>query len=119
MNRSNPVALVTGASRGLGAVISRVLAERGCDLVIGARNEVDLSRMAEQLSALASRVVAVDGDITDAAVRARLIDAATALGGLNVLVNNASELGTIGPLLCFDVQRFGRVFPSTPAHRRR
>jgi NAD(P)-dependent dehydrogenase (short-subunit alcohol dehydrogenase family) len=111
MNRSNPVALVTGASRGLGAIISRVLAERGCDLVIGARNGVDLSRMAEQLSARASRVVAVDGDITDAAVRTRLIDAATALGGLNVLVNNASELGVIGPLLSFDVQRFGRVFP--------
>ena len=111
MNRSNPVALVTGASRGLGAIISRVLAERGCDLVIGARNGVDLSRMAEQLSTRASRVVAVDGDITDAAVRTRLIDAATALGGLNVLVNNASELGTIGPLMAFDVPQMGRLFP--------
>src|SRR4029078_4936844 len=33
------------------------------------------------------------------------------LGGLDLLVNNASELGVIGPLLAFDVQRFGRVFP--------
>ena len=40
-----------------------------------------------------------------------MVDAARALGGLDVLVNNASELGAIGPLMDFDVQRFGRVFP--------
>ena len=44
-------------------------------------------------------------------MRARLVDAARALGGLDLLVNNASELGVIGPLMDFDVQRFGRVFP--------
>ena len=44
-------------------------------------------------------------------VRARLVGAARELGGLDVLVNNASELGGIGPLMDFDVQRFGRVFP--------
>src|SRR5262249_34857132 len=41
----------------------------------------------------------------------RLVDAAEALGGLDVLVNNASELGAIGPLIDFEVTRFGRVFP--------
>src|SRR6185436_5235494 len=41
----------------------------------------------------------------------RLVGAARELGGLDVLVNNASELGPIGPLLDFDVQRFGRIFP--------
>jgi len=44
-------------------------------------------------------------------VRMRLVNAARDLGGLDLLVNNASELGAIGPLLQFDVQRFGRVFP--------
>ncbi len=39
------------------------------------------------------------------------MNAARELGGLNLLVNNASELGPIGPLINFDVQRFGRVFP--------
>ena len=53
----------------------------------------------------------VAGDITDAQVRANMIDAARQLGGLNVLVNNASELGAIGPLMAFDVPRFGRLFP--------
>src|SRR6185295_14908883 len=56
------------------------------------------------------RVAAVAGDI-DASVRERLVGAARELGGLDLLVNNASELGVIGPLLAFDVQRFGRVFP--------
>jgi NAD(P)-dependent dehydrogenase (short-subunit alcohol dehydrogenase family) len=111
MNASRRVAIITGASRGLGEVIARVLAERGCDLVVGARNPGPLQDMVESLSHTRSRVVPVAGDVTDASVRARLVSAAGELGGLNVLVNNASELGAIGPLMEFDVQRFGRVFP--------
>ena len=110
-NRGALVALVTGAGRGLGEVIAQVLAERGHDLVIGARNPAALDRVRDQLSQRGRRVVALPGDVTDAAVRRRWIDAARELGGLDVLVNNASELGGIGPLATFDVQRFGRVFP--------
>jgi len=111
MTEENRVAIVTGASRGLGEVIARVLTQRGYDLVIGARDEEALDRARDRLAQQRSRVVAIAGDITDAAVRRRWIDAAGELGGLDVLVNNASELGAIGPLMAFDVQRFGRVFP--------
>jgi NAD(P)-dependent dehydrogenase (short-subunit alcohol dehydrogenase family) len=111
MAEQNRVAVVTGASRGLGVVIARVLAERGHDLVIGARDGTALNRVRDELAEIRERVVALAGDVTDAAVRRRWIDAARDLGGLNVLVNNASELGGIGPMLTFDPQRFGRLFP--------
>ena len=111
MTESTPIALITGASRGLGLVIARVLAKRGYGLVIGGRDTAALAAAEAELSQDAAGVVPLAGDITDARVRLNLIDAARTLGGLNVLVNNASELGTIGPLLQFDVSRMGRLFP--------
>jgi NAD(P)-dependent dehydrogenase (short-subunit alcohol dehydrogenase family) len=111
MTESNQVAMVTGASRGLGRVIAGVLAERGHDLVIGARGEAALARVGGELSRSGRRVVTRAGDVTDPEARQVWIDAARQLGGLDVLVNNASELGGIGPLEAFDIQHFGRVFP--------
>ena len=111
MTESTPIALITGASRGLGLVIARVLAARGYGLVIGGRDTETLAAAEVELSRDAPAVVPVAGDITDARVRLKLIDAARAVGGLNLLVNNASELGTIGPLLAFDVPQMGRLFP--------
>ena len=111
MTEPTRIALITGASRGLGLVIARVLARRGHSLVIGGRDPEALAAAAAELSREAPAVVPIAGDITDAQVRLNLIDGARALGGLNVLVNNASELGSIGPLLAFDVPRMGRLFP--------
>jgi len=111
MNSSKRVAIITGASRGLGEVIARVLADRGWDLVIGARNPGPLQDVAESIARTGVRVTPVAGDVTDASVRARLVGAARDLGGLDLLVNNASELGEIGPLLDFEVTRFGRLYP--------
>jgi NAD(P)-dependent dehydrogenase (short-subunit alcohol dehydrogenase family) len=109
--QATPIALITGASRGLGLVIARVLAARRYGLVIGGRDTGALAAAEAELARDASAVVPVAGDITDAQVRLTLIDAARALGGLNVLVNNASELGGIGPLTSFDVPKMGRLFP--------
>jgi len=111
MNEPIRVALLTGANRGLGLVIARVLARRGYGLVIGGRDREALDRAAAELSSYAPRVAPIAGDITAQSVRAELIDAADRLGGLDVLVNNASELGGVGPLMAFDVPRFGRLFP--------
>lgn len=111
MQASGRVAIITGASRGLGEVIAGVLAQRGYGLVIGARQAGPLEDVAASLRDAGVAVAAVAGDVTDASVRARLVSAARGMGGLDLLVNNASELGGIGPLMEFDVQRFGRVFP--------
>jgi len=111
MTKTNRVAIVTGASRGLGEVIATVLAERGYHLVINAKMAEPLHRVAESLWNRGVRVVPVDGDITDASKRGRLVDAARDLGGLDLLVNNASMLGRIGPLADFDVPSLGRIMP--------
>ena len=111
MTESTRIALVTGASRGLGLVIAGVLGRRGYRLVVGARDRDALAAAAAALSEHAPAVLPIAGDITDAQVRVNLIDAARQLGGLNLLVNNASELGEIGPLMDFDIPRFGRLFP--------
>jgi NAD(P)-dependent dehydrogenase (short-subunit alcohol dehydrogenase family) len=89
-----PVAVVTGASRGLGLALARALAERDWDLVVDARGADALTRAAASLGhAGGGTVRPVAGDVADPTHRRQLVDAATALGGLDLLVNNASVLG--------------------------
>jgi NAD(P)-dependent dehydrogenase (short-subunit alcohol dehydrogenase family) len=84
------VALVTGASRGLGLALARALAERGWSLVIDAREHTALAAAREELAELTD-VVAFPGDVVDEGHRRELV---AALGGrLDLLVNNASVLG--------------------------
>ncbi|MEN8656281.1 SDR family NAD(P)-dependent oxidoreductase [Streptomyces sp. 21So2-11] len=88
-----PVAIITGASKGLGRALGVALAERGWDLVLDARTGSVLRDAAAEAGRYGTRVVAVAGDVTDAAHRAELVEAAKGLGGLDLLVNNASALG--------------------------
>jgi len=87
-----PTAIITGASRGLGLALARALADRGWSLVLDARGGVALQQAAEELAAT-TEVVAVTGDVADDRHRRDLIEAARALGGPHLLVNNASLLG--------------------------
>jgi NAD(P)-dependent dehydrogenase (short-subunit alcohol dehydrogenase family) len=85
-----PTALVTGASRGLGAALAEVLSRRGWRLVVDGR---DPDRLAATVAALPrpDLVTAVPGDVADPDHRAAL--AAGVGGRLDLLANNASELG--------------------------
>jgi NAD(P)-dependent dehydrogenase (short-subunit alcohol dehydrogenase family) len=85
-----PLAIITGASRGLGLALAEALARREWALVIDARNAGDLARAAERLSAH-TEVEAIPGDVADPDHRSRLIAAAGER--IDVLVNNASILG--------------------------
>ncbi|MGW2416380.1 SDR family NAD(P)-dependent oxidoreductase [Streptomyces tubercidicus] len=92
-----PVALITGASKELGRALAAALAGRGWDLVVDARSAGPLEEAARELRGAgrgtAARVVALPGDVADGGHRAALVAAAGELGGLDLLVNNASVLG--------------------------
>jgi NAD(P)-dependent dehydrogenase (short-subunit alcohol dehydrogenase family) len=87
-----PHALITGASFGLGRAVAFELARRGWDLTIDARHAEPLASTAQALSELAS-VQAISGDVGDPSHREQLVAAAAAAGQLNLVINNASDLG--------------------------
>jgi NAD(P)-dependent dehydrogenase (short-subunit alcohol dehydrogenase family) len=82
-----PVAILTGASRGLGLALAHALDERGWRLIVDARDERELRRAVEGLK----HAVAIPGDVADPEHRRSLVEA----GGesIDLLVNNASLLG--------------------------
>lgn len=89
---SDPVALVTGGSRGLGRALVVSLLDRGWTVVTDARRTDDLARLAADTGERPT-LLTIAGDVTDAAHRARLAGAISELGRLDLLVNNASTLG--------------------------
>ena len=106
-----PVALITGASAGLGLALAHGLADRGWALVIDARGAEALKDAAD---ALADRtdVVPLAGDVTDPEHRADLVEAITELGRLDLLINNASYLGQspLQALAVADLEELRRVY---------
>jgi NAD(P)-dependent dehydrogenase (short-subunit alcohol dehydrogenase family) len=86
-----PVAIITGASRGLGRELARALAGDGWKLVLTARTAADLDAAAADLAAL-TEVAALPGSVVDDDHRADLAEAAAEFGGASLLVNNASTL---------------------------
>ncbi|TDE87052.1 SDR family oxidoreductase [Deinococcus sp. S9] len=84
------VVILTGASSGIGRATAQELAARGYRLVLAARRERELAALARALDPSGSRVLAVPTDVTDAADRHALIEAARAhFGRVDVLINNA------------------------------
>jgi NAD(P)-dependent dehydrogenase (short-subunit alcohol dehydrogenase family) len=86
------VAVITGASQGLGLALAEALAGKGWTLVIDARRADRLEAALARLRVLAD-VTGVVGDVTDPEHRAALAAAAEARGPVNLVVNNASTLG--------------------------
>ena len=87
---TNRVALVTGASRGIGRGIAQRLAENGASIVVSGRTSTDVDHAVEELSTI-TKAVGVAGDIATSETRQSLIAAATSLGGLDIVVNNAGK----------------------------
>jgi len=84
------VALVTGASRGIGRATALGLADAGADVVIASRTAADLDAVVEEVAARGRRAVPVAMDVMELDRLGSLVDTATEqLGGLDILVNNA------------------------------
>lgn len=85
-------ALITGGSRGLGLALARQLAQKDWGLIIDARDPKALEQARSELTQR-TNVIAIPGNVTDESHRKALAEAVAKLGGLDVLVNNASFLG--------------------------
>jgi NAD(P)-dependent dehydrogenase (short-subunit alcohol dehydrogenase family) len=90
-SQPNPVAIVTGASRGFGKAVTASLLDRGWAVIGDARRAAELKTTAAELNS--NRFIALAGDVTDASHRGALVAAAAKAGPLRLLVNNASRLG--------------------------
>ncbi len=132
MKFNGKIAVVTGASMGIGEAIARSLAAAGCDVVLAARSVDKIDRLAAQLRAEHGvRVLAVPTDVTDrSSVQALFERTQQILGGVDILINNAG-LGASGSVAdipeetlryIFDVNVFGLVQgmqAAIPAMRKR
>jgi NAD(P)-dependent dehydrogenase (short-subunit alcohol dehydrogenase family) len=106
------VAIVTGASKGLGLAVARELARAGIALAIDARGEDALAAAERELSQI-TEVVAIAGDVADAAHVHRLVEAAERrFGRIDLVVNNASTIGRspLPPLEQLSPATFDRIF---------
>jgi NAD(P)-dependent dehydrogenase (short-subunit alcohol dehydrogenase family) len=103
------VAVVTGASSGLGAGFAHALAQAGADVVLAARRVDRLETVAQRIRDLGRRALTVRADVTDPAQCEELADAAIAeYGRIDILVNNAG-VGTAVPAVKERPDEFRRV----------
>jgi len=103
------VALVTGASRGIGEAISRRFAREGASVALAARDEAACRAIAQEIEADGGRALALETDVTDAGHIARTVAAVVSKWGrIDVLVNNAG-LGGPTPLTDPDDTRWDAI----------
>lgn len=107
---TNRVAIVTGASRGIGAAIARRLASDGIAVVVNYAGSAGAAgTLVEEIEAAGGRAIPVQADVSDPAAVKRMFDAAeAAYGGVDILVNNAGIM-TLAPIAQMDDDAFDRI----------
>ena len=107
---SGKLALVTGASRGIGAATAIALAEKGAHVIITARTAGGLEEVEERIHATGGSATIAPLDLTDGDSIGRLAGAVTGRwDALDILILNAATLGTLGPVSAIDPKEFARL----------
>ena len=103
------IALVSGASRGIGNRIALAFAEEGARLCICARNQEGLEKAKVEIEALGAEVEAVVADLSEASAGKRFVEAAVSrFGGVDILINNAG-IAIVKPMLDWEEEDWDRV----------
>lgn len=92
------VAIVTGASSGIGAATAKTFAQHGARVVVSARRRARIDALVEEIGAMGGEAIAVAGDVRDGSLARGLVDTAVErFGGLDIAFNNAGTLGQMAP----------------------
>jgi NAD(P)-dependent dehydrogenase (short-subunit alcohol dehydrogenase family) len=104
------VAIITGASSGIGKAAAMLFAASGASLVLVARRQERLDAVAEEIKDQGGRAVAIAGDVTDEHTHAEAVTAAcTTFGGLHIALNNAGLVGAMAPLAEIEPRQWSEV----------
>ncbi len=104
------VAIVTGASRGIGRAIALAFAEAGADVAVAARNEAELETAAKEIETMGRSALVVPTDVTDRDSIQNLIDRTIdELGALDVVVNNAGGTRFASPVVALRPEGWDKV----------
>jgi NAD(P)-dependent dehydrogenase (short-subunit alcohol dehydrogenase family) len=96
---ANKVAIVTGASSGIGRATALLFAREGAQVVVTARRESELDKLVAEIAATGGRAIAVSGDVKTEPLAQALVDTAIErFGGLDIAFNNAGVVGEMKPL---------------------
>jgi NAD(P)-dependent dehydrogenase (short-subunit alcohol dehydrogenase family) len=104
------VAVVTGASRGIGRAIALGLADAGADVAVAARTESDLETLVEEIGSRGRKALAMPTDVLDRSAIESLFDRTIdELGGLDILVNNAGGTRFMAPIATLRPEGWDKV----------
>ncbi|MBB4478057.1 SDR family oxidoreductase [Rhizobium etli] len=96
---NDKVAIITGASSGIGRAAAKLFAREGAKLVVTGRRQAALDSVVGEIEAEGGQAVAISGDVRDEALQARLVDTAVSrFGKLDIGFNNAGGVGEMGPV---------------------